>query len=368
MNVGHLDLIKANLNLPVFQSDYQELLAGADKLLLKNNFEFVTHKTELPPSGDIHDYVSVFRYSDGDGISNPLIANYDRPRLAIFSSAVYTLSLAYFFSGNEDYAEKASELVYSWFLDESTRMNPNMKHAQINSNIEGNVGSGQGIIDANDFILIIEAVSLLFDSDHWPPNYHVNLKKWFYDFSIWIIKNYNADAYERTNVSTWLDVQRAIYFLFSEQEDRLNSDFHIMPIKNRIDAQFQPDGRQPHELSRNRQRHYEYFNLRAYMNLALIRKNNTAQDRDWPKLQTEHYGGLKPALDLIKKDVLNFNEKRTLLDNSDFNECRYLEIFKPAAIAFNANDYNEASELLRSNGCSNPDINLVFPPLTLVEF
>ncbi len=365
MNVEHLEMIRDHLDAPEFQNEYQKLLSGADELLLDDSFEFVTDKSELPPSGDWHDYMSIARYSgSSDGVTNPMIYDYDRPRLARISAAIYTLSLAYFYSENEDYAKKASELIYGWFLDDSTRMNPNMNHAQVNPTIEGNQGSLQGIIDANDFIFVIEAVSLLYDSNHWPSNHHIKLKEWFHRFSTWIIKNYNADAFETTNISSWMDVQRAIYFLFSEQEERVNSNFHIPPVSDRIDIQIQPNGKQPNELSRTRQRHYEYFNLRAYTNLSLIRKNRTATDRDWPNpLNNDNYGGLKPALDLVMTDIKNEGDRRQLLDDQQFDDCRYLEIFIPAAIAFESSEYAETAKILINNGCSHPDITLAFLPL-----
>ena len=375
LNVEHLELIRDNLEEPVLQQEYQILISGADDLLQDDSFEFVTQKNELPPSGDPHDYMSIARYSgSSDGVTNPMIYDYDRPRLARVSAAIYTLSLAYFLSGNdgnknEYYAEKASELVYGWFLDESTRMNPNMVYAQVDFDTESEEGEHQRIIDANDFILVIEAVSLLYGSSHWPPNYHINLKQWFYEFSDWIIKNYNADAFCSSeswcnNISTWLDVQKAIYFLFTEQEERLNSNFHFLPISDKIKLQVQSDGRQPFEMTRSRQRHYEYFNLRAYMNLSLIRKNRSGADRDWPTpLNNSNYGGLKPALDLVMNDIKNEGDRRQLLDDQQFDDCRYLEIFMPAAIAFESSEYAETAELLINNGCSHPDITLTFPPL-----
>ena len=366
-NIEQLELIRDNLDKPEYQQEYEILISGADELLQDDSFEFVGEKSELPPSGNPNDYMSIARYSGGsDGVTNPMIYDYDRPKLARMSSAVYTLSLAYYFSGNEDYAKKASDLLYGWFMDESTRMNPNMQYAQVDPFSEDEHNPRQGIIDANDFIIVIEAVSLLYGS-HWPPNYHIHLKKWFYEFSIWMINNYGANAYSTTNVSTWMDVQRAIFFMFTEQEDRVNSNYYIPPITERIETQIEPNGIQTNELTRARQRHYEYFNLRAYMNLVMIRKNNTGHDRDWPSLNTGQYGGLKPALDLVMNDIHKPDEMRTLLDNNDFDTCRYLEIFKPAAIAFESAEYDKTARLLIENGCSNPDITLVFPPLELLE-
>jgi len=373
LNIEHLELIRDHLEEPVLQQEYQILISGADDLL-NQTFEYVTDKPHPPDGGTLNDYLSIARYwhadSTGaqtiyrDGITNPMIYDYDRPKLARMSSAVYTLSLAYFFSENDIYAEKASELIYSWFLDKSTRMNPNMDFSQIRLGVENTGGGGtQGIIDANDLVPVIEAVSLIYDSNHWPGNYHIQLKNWFYQFSRWIIKNYNADAYNTTNISTWMDVQRATFFLFSEQEYRLNSDFHIPPVTDRINAQFEPDGIQPFEKSRERSQHYVYFNLRGYMNLALIRKNRSGTDRDWPTLNGSNYAGLKGALDNIRMFTFNKNVEPYFIPNPEFDDCRYLEIFMPAAVAFKSSEYAETAELLINNGCSHPDITLTFPPL-----
>ena len=46
------------------------------------------------------------------------------------SSAVWRLSLAYFFTANEKYAAHAERFLRTWFLDSATAMNPNMKYAQ----------------------------------------------------------------------------------------------------------------------------------------------------------------------------------------------------------------------------------------------
>lgn len=141
-----------------------------------------------------------------------------------------------------------------------------------------------------------------------------------------------------------------------------------MPVSEKIKMQIEPDGVMTTEKTRQLERHYEYFNLKAYIYIALLRKNRTGYDRDWSDSSPEKFTGLNPVFNLISMDIKNNFGVRSLRDDDTFDNCRYLEIFRPAAIAFNANDYNEASELLRSNGCSNPDINLVFPPITLVEF
>lgn len=379
LNVSHLELVKSNLDDPLMQQEYNRLIEGADILAARNDFQFVTDKTHVPHSGDIHDYMSIARYlwPDGsgvytinrDGITNPEIYNYDRPKLADVTSAIYTLSLAWYFSDNELYARKASELIHGWFLDEATRMNPNMNHAQVAKGV--NTGELQGIIDANDFIQVIEAVGLIYDSAYWTHSSHIRLKEWFYHFSKWYVRRYNADAFCSdtwcNNVSTWMDVQRASIFLFTEQEDLLNSASHILPIQTKIAKQIAFDGTQSFESQRNLSQHYVYFNLRAFMNIALIRKNRTGHDRDWPFLQNSEYGGLKPALDIIANYLNGADVAGFFVVNPEFNTCRYLEIFRPATILFDSPVYDQAARSLIEQGCSDPDILLTFPPLLMLQ-
>jgi len=46
-------------------------------------------------------------------------------------SAVKILSWAYYFTNDEKYAVKGTNLLRFWFLDTATRMLPNLNHAQI---------------------------------------------------------------------------------------------------------------------------------------------------------------------------------------------------------------------------------------------
>lgn len=373
LNVRHMEFIKEHVDsLPIVSEDYDQLINGANQLLTEE-FEYVTKKHKLPPSGDKHDYMSLSRYawpndSTGvyddirDGQTNPEINDYDRPKLARFSSAVYALSLAYFFTDEEKYAKKAVELIRGWFLDPNTHMNPNMKYAQIAFGV--NTGSSQGIIDANDFINVIEAISLLYDSHHWTHKDHVDMKEWFYRFTRWITQNYNTDAFESTNISTWMDVQRAVYFLFTEQKEYLNSSSHIMPVKQKINTQLTTEGALPNEKSRVRSQHYVYYNMRAYMNLALVRKNRTGQDRDWPELASQDHAGLKPALQSLITYLNGADASQYFNESASFDKCRYLDVFKPAAIAFESEEYDMISQQLLNSGCNEPNITLVFPKLS----
>lgn len=378
-NIEHLELIKESLDKdPVLKEEYDRLISGSLQLLTED-FEYVTDKPNLPPSRDKNDYMSLARYlwpdSNGDytivkdGITNPEIYDYDRPKLARFSQAVHSLSLAYFFSGDERFAEKASDLLEAWFFEPDTRMNPNMNHAQVAKNV--NEGSAQGIIDGNDFIQVIDAASLLYDSPHWSPNEHRKLKEWFYRFSIWIIENYNSGAFCDdsfcNNISTWMDAQKTIYFLFSEQEDRLNSSVYIQPLSEKIEKQFTVDGVQSFERDRARSQHYVYFNLRGYANLMMMRNKNVGSSHNEQPFSGVEIAGLEAALNALNGYVNGADAPNMFRESESFDHCRYIEVFKPAAIALDNQEYSRTAKQLVEGGCRNPDITLTFPSLSLIQ-
>src|SRR5688572_22934036 len=129
---------KANL-IPA----YKQLVKDADKALKEGPFSVMEKKND-PPSGDKHDYMSLapyfwpdpskpngLPYIRKDGQTNPEVKEYkDKEYMPKMCELVYTLSLAYYFSGNEVYAEHAAKLLKTWFLDPATRMNPNLNYAQ----------------------------------------------------------------------------------------------------------------------------------------------------------------------------------------------------------------------------------------------
>jgi hypothetical protein len=83
-----------------------------------------------------------------DGFANPINDHLDR---GLWDSLYYTvppLALSAFLTGNATQAQRAAMLVRVWFLDEKSRMNPNLNYAQA---IPGaNNGTDGGIIDISD--------------------------------------------------------------------------------------------------------------------------------------------------------------------------------------------------------------------------
>ncbi len=283
--MGDLEKVKEKIrnNDPDFLQAYHALLADADSAL-NHPLYAVTHKTSLPASEDIHDYFSVGPYwwpdstkPDGlpyvrhDGKVNP--ERYSNATDAIALKAmrddVINLALAYFFTDNERYAFKASEMLRTWFIDPTTRMNPNMDYAQA---IPGRVnGRDIGIIDGAGFIEMLDFIRFIDPADCWSDSDRKGLKQWFADFLNWMQFSDNGRGeYEKlNNHGTWYDAQVAAYALFTGQKDFAR---HILvkSKEKRIVAQIKPDGSQPKELSRTKSLSYSTMNLRAFITLAQL--------------------------------------------------------------------------------------------------
>ncbi len=292
----------------VLQPALKKLIEDADKALKLSPFS-VMDKKLTPPSGDKHDYMSLGPYwwpdpnKPGgkpyirrDGESNPESKNNDtdRPALEKMRAAVETLSLAYYFSGKEAYAEHAARLLRAWFLDAATKMNPHLNYGQA---IPGRMdGRGIGIIDTRNLPAMLNAVALLEPSPSWTKDNQAGLIRWFEAYLNWLLtsKNGKDEADEHNNHGTWYDVQVAGFALFVGKAQLAKQT--IEHAKTRLAKQIEPDGRQPHELARTISFSYSTMNLIAFFELAVM--GETLGVDLW-RYETKDKRGLRAALDYL---------------------------------------------------------------------
>lgn len=280
---NHLDKVKGQLERPMYAASYTALLKNADDLLSVEPMS-VMDKKKSSPSGEQHDYVSLARYYhpdpsklDGlpyinrDGITNPEIDLYDRNRLGETAGRISSLALTWYLSGKEEYATKATELLDTWFLNPSTRMNPNFEYAQITPGTNDNRGRCYGVIDGYSFIEMLDGVALLNGSKSWTSKKDRQLKKWMGTLLDWMMTSKQGleEAGQANNHSVAYDTQAIALAMYAGKEDVAKKIISGFPEK-RMFTQIAPDGSQPHEMRRTLSYHYSHYNLNHFIDIFLM--------------------------------------------------------------------------------------------------
>lgn len=281
----NLEKIRANINAKdaSVMPSFEALILRADKELAKAPYSVVL-KTKTPDSGDKHDYYSVGPYwwpdpkkSDGlpyirkDGDVNPERHDnsLDSVRMSDFSTAVTTLALASHYTHNKAYANKAAEFVRAWFLEPETRMNPNMNHAQA---IPGrSTGRGIGIIDSYGLVKVVDSLGLLEHSGALSEDDVKGLKRWFRDYSIWMLTSENGkdERKQVNNHGIFYDAQLMVFSAYAGDMGAV--ELILDGVKeSRIPNQINAKGQLPLELKRTRAFHYTSYTLRAFFDAADI--------------------------------------------------------------------------------------------------
>jgi Alginate lyase len=329
----------------------KKLVADADEAL-RVSPPSVTEKSKIPPSGDKHDYMSLAPYfwpdpktKDGlpyvrnDGRVNPESRDprsNDSPRVALMGSTVETLSLAYFFTGNEAYAHQAAAIARVWFLDPKTRMNPNFKYAQAVLGV--NDGRGTGILEARHIAIAIDAVKLLTGSKSWSVADQLAINAWGNAFFNWILTS-DAGKDERSsknNHGTWYDVQTARLALCLGHADIARRIVEEAK-ERRVAIQIEPDGRQPLELVRTTSFSYSRFNLEALCELATLGEYAGV---DLWHFKTADGRCIQKALNFLLPYLENPAKRwpyEQIKDKHD--KGKFMPILRQAALAYQAPEY-----------------------------
>ena len=283
------------------------LTKQADKLL-KKEFGSVMDKNVLPPCGNKHEYLSLARYywpdpskPDGkpyikkDGEKNPdndLIS--DDKNFDDLVAAVHTLSWAYYFTDNEKYAAKATQLIRFWFLDTATMMLPNLNHAQVRTGID--TGVSTGIIDTHNLPNMLDAIGLLRSYNQWSKADEAGITNWFNDYLKWLLESSNGkkEREAKNNHGTFYNVQAVSIALFCNKKNIAKE--LLENCFDRLQKQIESDGKQPLELTRTLALSYSMFNLKAWFTLAEVAEKNGINFWNY---ETKNGGSFKKAVDYL---------------------------------------------------------------------
>ncbi len=300
-----------------FEKVINNLLGAAKKLLSEKPLS-VIEKSVTPPSGNKHDFTSMGPYwwpnpekKDGlpyirrDGERNPEYNTItDQEYFTRTMNGSQVLAIAFYITGDSKYAHKAAELIRVWFVDEKTKMNPNMKYAQFIPGI--NEGRGIGLIETREIYRALDAVTILRSSSKWSEENDRKFITWLEEYFNWIKTHlYGIDeSNEKNNHGTWYDVQATAIAIFLGKYDAAKKIMEEAKEK-RIKVQIEDDGKQPLELARTKSWNYSCMNLSAFMHLALLAEKVNV---DLWNYQASNGGSIRKALDYLLPFALNFDK------------------------------------------------------------
>jgi len=262
----------------------EQILKEANNLLSKA-IPTIMDKDKPAPSGDKHDYYSCAPYwwpdpanptgpyIRKDGVTNREVTTPDKKNLGTLTNGIIRLSLAYYLTSEEKYATKAVENLRVWFINQETRMNPNLNYGQTIVGHFGGKGRGAGLIETYKFVEMLDGIELLKKSAAFTRNDQQQLIHWFSEYLNWMItspigiQEYNA----KNNHGTAFEVQATRVALFVGKEDIARHYINNFAAR-RIFTQIEPDGKQPLELVRTKALGYSTFNLTHLLDMCAIAK------------------------------------------------------------------------------------------------
>jgi hypothetical protein len=250
----------------------------------------ITASSSPRSAGGVHDFFSEGDYwwpdpqnPDGpyvqrDGMTNPNNFVDHRRYLMRLSVQVPALAAAWRLTKDERYSHHAIKHLQAWFVDEKTRMNPNLQYAQA---IHGRfTGRGIGIIDTIHLVEVARAVDILRDARSMNMNQLSGVIQWFADYLTWMTTSKNGiDEREAKNNhgTCWVMQVAAFAQLVGDQEltEYCRNRFKTVLVPNQI----APDGSFPEELRRTKPYGYSLFNLDAFTTICELLA--TERDNLW---------------------------------------------------------------------------------------
>ena len=286
-----LEIIKKNINL----TDIKKL----DNLLeeaLTFGIHSVVEKKHLAPSKDPHDYMSCSIYhwpnpntEDGlpyverDGIDNPEAIHGDKESLRTLAYITYLSAILFYITNSEKYINIILYYNRFWFIDEKTKMNPNLQFAQCIPGI--NDGEPGGIIDyAASYGYALHLLTILNQEKLLPLDFYLEMKKWHQDFLSWLLTSEpgKIEGARVNNQGSLYDLLVLNIFSFLGEADCIKEPYH-KKLLERLHTQIDEKGQLPLELVRTKTKSYTTMGLKMLLESAYLLQNygyNFASNED----------------------------------------------------------------------------------------
>jgi len=315
-----LKIYKKNLNLLVFNKDRIE---SASKIEIRtyeeaNSLIFLNCK---PPSitqntADVkkqtgaNNYTSFatyyhpdpntptgFPYVRKDGFRNGEIEKIsDRPYLNSLHYYLLRFCTLYALTNSEKYAEKSIEIIRKFFIDENTKMNPDLTYSGIViGNSMDDLKIRGAIIDTSILCRLPDFLELIKSSQSWSKEIEDGMVSWFDSLSNWLKthpRGIRQSGYSH-NIKTAYVNQLCSYLYFCGKQSEAKS-YLENNVRDLLSAQIDSEGKQPLEMDRVKSRHYSSFNLTLLVRMAKI--SNSLGVNVWNYEDENGRGSIRKAM------------------------------------------------------------------------
>jgi len=329
--------------------DRARVLKAANQYLSENPIT-ITASSSPRSAGGLHDFFSEADYwwpdpkdpngpyIQRDGLSNPDNFVEHRHALMRLSVQVPALVAAWKLTKDKRYAVHAAEHLRAWFIDERTRMNPNLQYAQAIHGIT--TGRGTGIIDTIHLVEVARAIEVMEPSRALSEPELKSIKQWFADYLQWMTTSKNGiqerDA-KNNHTTCWVMQVAAFAHLVGDQKllEFCRERFKTVIVPNQVAA----NGSFPEELRRTKPYGYELFNLEAMATVCEIL--STPQDNLFT-FETSDGRGFRRAMEYMAPFIANKKSwplKPDVMYDKEWPMRQASLLF--AGIAFKRQDYLE---------------------------
>jgi hypothetical protein len=266
-----------------------EILKRAENNLTEKPVTVAAYQSERSAGGN-HDFYSEGdywwpdslnpegHYVQRDGQTNPENFVAYRHAMIRFSKLVGNLTSAYLLTKDRKYIDAALIHIRSWFIDEETRMNPNLLYAQAIKGIT--TGRGIGIIDTIHLIEVVQSLIIMEEHGLLSAEDVEGTKRWVSEYLTWLTTHPNGikEMNAQNNHGTCWVMQAAIFAKYTGNNDVLQfcSDRYKTVL---LPDQMAADGSFPRELRRTKPYGYSLFNLDAMATVCRIL--STEEDNLW---------------------------------------------------------------------------------------
>ena len=241
----------------------RERVLRAANRYLKDAPVTVTAAKSPRSAGGVHDFFSEGDYwwpdpanpsgpyIQRDGMTNPDNFVAHREALMGLSVRVPALAAAWHLTKEKRYAAKAADHLRAWFVDEKTRMNPNLQFAQA---IHGRTtGRGTGVIDTIHLVEVAQAIPFVERAGTISDSDSAAVKRWFRDYTRWMTTSKNGleERDTKNNHATCWGMQVAAFARLTGDREQMEN------VRNRYRTVYIPDqeaedGSFPLELARTK--------------------------------------------------------------------------------------------------------------------